>query len=103
MKKLFSVLVALLVASSAVMFAKGSRADIDKFIKEYEAFVVKVEKNQKTITMSEITAESEKIAKTLSSLEDNENITVDDGQKVAQLAERLSAALQKMTLEQLSK
>lgn len=98
MRKISSLFVVLFLACSFSIFAKGTRADIDALLKEYEDFVVYVEKNGANASLSEIEKRSDRIEDKLDDIDENSNYTIADMQKLTELAQRLTTALTKLNL-----
>lgn len=81
-------------------FAAGNHGSIDKFLKSYEEIIVAVEKAAKSNSLTDL-IELEKKALELSEeaekLEENEEWTLDDAKKFAELSNRYAAAVSTIT------
>lgn len=91
MKKFFTVLLVLFGVSLAVFADAKSRKQIDSFMKEYETFVVKVEKAADTNKLSDyanLTTEYLKLIEKVDAMENTNDWTISDSQKYLELTNR---------------
>ena len=100
MKKFFTVLLVLFGVSLAVFADAKSRKQIDSFMKEYETFVVKVEKAADTNKLSDyanFTTEYLKLIEKVDAMENTNDWTISDSQKYLELTNRYTIAVNKLS------
>lgn len=100
MKKFFTVLLVLFGVSLAVFADAKSRKQIDSFMKEYETFVVKVEKAADTNKLSDyanLTTEYLKLIEKVDAMENTNDWTISDSQKYLELTNRYTIAVNKLS------
>ena len=98
-KRIIAVL-AILCGFACAVFAASSRKDIDAFLKEYEAFVVKAEKaaaSNKLSDLTQMSLESVKLVEKYEKLEETDEWTVTDAKKYLDLSNRYAKAASKIT------
>ena len=100
MKKFRLISAFILFFMGMTAFAAGNHDSIDKFLKSYEEIIVAVEKAAKSNSLTDL-IELEKKALELSEeaekLEENEEWTLDDAKKFAELSNRYAVAVSTIT------
>lgn len=97
--KRVAVIAIMFVLATSVVFAAGkSRKQIDSFMKEYEKFVVKVEKMNPNDTMAlmSLNVDAAKLSKKADELQDTSDWNDNDTIKYTELSNRYAKALSKL-------
>ncbi len=98
--KKISAVAALLVLAAGLLFAAGSRKQIDTFLKDYENFVVKTEKAADKGDLSSLMSlqtESLKLLEKADNLKDTSDWNGKDSEKYLKLTNRYNEAVMKLT------
>lgn len=99
LKKIMAFILALGIFASSLMFAAGSRKDIDKFLKSYETFVEKAEKTadkNDLASLQKLSIDAVKFSEEVEKLDVGDGWTSSDLEKYTDLTNRYTKAISKM-------
>ena len=99
LKKIITSVMMLGVLATSLLFAAGSKKDIDKFLKSYEEFVVKTEKAAKKndlVSLQKRSIEAVEFSEKVENLMLGDGWTSSDLKKYTDLTNRYTASISKI-------